>query len=122
MNFEETLSIAENKMLTVLNFSNLFLSFRRASESEPSFDEARKQDEQDIDSRRVRCPLCRWQPSALDLWHCSDAGHPEYYFGGCGAMWNTFETGGRCPGCRHLWRWTMCLSCAGWSPHEEWYS
>ena len=110
-----------NTMLASLNLPNLFLSFRRTPNAEPPPSEALERDEQKTDSRRVRCPLCRWQPSAYSLWYCSDAGHPEYFFGGCGALFNTFETGGRCPGCRHLWRWTMCLRCAGWSPHGEWY-
>jgi hypothetical protein len=115
------LLFVENTMLASLDFSNLFLSFRRTKDSESPPVEAAKNEEQKTAARRVRCPLCRWQPSAYDLWYCSDAGHPEYFFGGCGALWNTFETRGRCPGCNHLWRWTMCLRCAAWSPHEEWY-
>ena len=40
---------------------------------------------------------------------------------GCGTNWQTFITGGVCPGCDHKWQYTACLQCAGWSPHEEWY-
>jgi len=71
--------------------------------------------------RRVRCPLCEWQPNAFSRWTCVDHGHPEYFAGGCGTTWNTFETRGSCPGCEHKWRWTACLQCSGWSPHEDWY-
>jgi hypothetical protein len=70
---------------------------------------------------RIRCPLCRWQPSASSLWACESFGTPEPYFGGCGAMWNTFETHGECPGCSHRWVWTSCHRCHGWSLHEDWY-
>jgi hypothetical protein len=71
---------------------------------------------------RIRCPLCAWQPSPLDLWSCVwTEGSPELPFPSCGAIWNTFKTRGSCPGCRHQWRWTSCLRCAGWSLHEDWY-
>jgi hypothetical protein len=36
-------------------------------------------------------------------------------------VWNTFETRGRCPGCRKQWRVTVCLACGVGSPHEDWY-
>ena len=58
----------------------------------------------------IHCPKCRWEPRALDRWECS-----------CGHVWNTFDTFGRCPKCRHVWRETMCLSCVRWSPHADWY-
>lgn len=74
------------------------------------------------DFERIRCPLCQWQPTAASRWYCSDCDFPEFFHGGCGAFWNTFETRGVCPGCRHQWRWTSCLRCAGWSPHEDWYA
>lgn len=70
---------------------------------------------------RIRCPLCQWQPSKSSLWACESFGTPEPYFGGCGAMWNTFETRGECPGCAHRWQWTSCHRCYGWSLHEDWY-
>lgn len=71
---------------------------------------------------RVRCPLCGWRPAASSLWACADCYQPEYFFGGCGRVWNTFDTRGLCPGCGHRWRYTSCLRCGGWSPHEDWYA
>src|SRR5687767_7034650 len=70
---------------------------------------------------RIRCPLCHWQPSPSSLWCCDGTRGPEPFFGGCGALWNTFSTRGRCPGCAHQWKWTSCLHCQGWSLHEDWY-
>jgi hypothetical protein len=70
---------------------------------------------------RIRCPLCDWRPSASSVWSCLSHGTPEPPFEGCGTVWNTFTTAGRCPGCQHQWRWTSCLRCAGWSPHDDWY-
>jgi hypothetical protein len=76
---------------------------------------------EDLAFGRVRCPLCGWQPSATSLWACQSLGTPEPFFGGCGAMWNTFDTRGRCPGCSHQWQWTSCHLCHGWSLHDDWY-
>ena len=70
---------------------------------------------------RIRCPLCEWQPTPSSLWSCYGADTPEAPFTGCGTEWNTFDTGGKCPGCGHQWRWTSCLRCGGWSLHAEWY-
>jgi hypothetical protein len=71
---------------------------------------------------RVRCPKCQWEPSADSTWTCVPMAHPEYYVhGACGRSWNTFSTRGRCPGCRHQWRNTTCLSCMQISPHKDWY-
>jgi len=69
----------------------------------------------------VRCPLCAWRPDASSRWCCHPSETPEPSFPGCGTVWNTFATRGRCPGCDHQWRWTSCLSCGGWSLHEDWY-
>lgn len=78
-------------------------------------------DDEDAFSR-IRCPLCEWQPSPASRWSCVwTEGSPEVPFPSCGAIWNTFDTRGSCPGCRHQWRWTSCLRCAGWSRHEDWY-
>lgn len=97
--------------------------FRRAdkdrSGGEPTVRE--RTEDADADGRRVRCPLCDWRPDAASRWVCSDCDHPEYFYDSCGASWNTFDTAGQCPGCGHLWRWTMCLACGLWSPHAEWY-
>jgi len=73
------------------------------------------------DFSRIRCPSCRWQPNASSRWYCGDCDYPEYFFKGCGTAWNTFATQGRCPGCGHQWRWTVCLRCFRWSHHEQWY-
>lgn len=62
----------------------------------------------------LRCPKCGWQPTAEDRWSCG----PD----GCGHVWNTFETAGRCPACDRHWRDTACLRCGEWSPHEAWYA
>jgi hypothetical protein len=75
----------------------------------------------DEDFSGIRCPRCRWQPTASSTWCCDPSVSPEAFFVGCGTFWNTFSTRGVCPGCRHQWRWTSCLRCAGWSPHEDWY-
>src|SRR5581483_1595670 len=59
---------------------------------------------------------------------CPQPGHSPrvskvlYFFDGCGTMWNTFLTRRLGHGCGHQWRWTGCLSCAGWSLHEDWYT
>jgi hypothetical protein len=60
---------------------------------------------------RIRCPLCRWEPRAEDRWMCTK----------CKYRWNTFDTGGVCPGCLKQWDRTMCLSCHKWSAHSDWY-
>jgi hypothetical protein len=80
----------------------------------------RRTDEEET-TRRIRCPLCEWQPDRRSRWYCDECPHPEGFLGGCGTMWNTFETRGRCPGCGHRWRWTSCLACGGWSLHDDWY-
>jgi hypothetical protein len=60
---------------------------------------------------RIRCPLCRWEPRAEDRWLCTP----------CGYSWNTFDTGGVCPGCLKQWTRTVCLSCGRWTMHSDWY-
>ena len=72
-------------------------------------------------SIRIRCPLCEWTPTAATLWACESYGTPEPYFGGCGTLWNTFTTHGKCPGCAHQWVWTSCPQCHEWSLHDDWY-
>lgn len=69
----------------------------------------------------IRCPHCTWQPRPTSRWLCSDSPPPEGFRGGCGTVWNTFDTRGLCPGCGHQWRWTTCLRCYQWSLHEDWY-
>lgn len=70
---------------------------------------------------RIRCPHCKWQPLPSSRWSCYAQGTPEPFFQSCGTVWNTFSTGGRCPGCHHQWRWTSCLRCSQWSLHIDWY-
>lgn len=70
---------------------------------------------------RIRCPHCKWRPSPSSRWSCFAPGTPEPFFEWCGTVWNTFSTGGRCPGCQHQWQWTSCLRCQQWSLHVDWY-
>ena len=72
-------------------------------------------------SDRIRCPRCAWTPDASSRWCCDYRQSPEPPFESCGAVWNTFKTAGRCPGCQHQWEWTSCLRCSEYSRHEEWY-
>lgn len=95
--------------------------FQKHSERDERLEATSIKDEA-TESSRIRCPLCQWQPSARSRWCCNDVGYPENFLAGCGASWNTFETRGLCPGCGHQWRWTACLSCGGWSRHEDWYT
>jgi hypothetical protein len=99
----------------------IFTLFQKSLTTDEVVEEAAREDEGAPDFGRIRCPACRWRPNASSRWACGDCGHPEHFYGGCGAVWNTFDTRGRCPGCGHLWRWTRCLSCRAWSPHEDWY-
>jgi hypothetical protein len=63
-------------------------------------------------SPEIYCPHCTWRPGPLDKWACVPA---------CGTDFNTFWTGGVCPGCGHHWQMTQCLSCQKYSPHKAWY-
>ena len=60
---------------------------------------------------KIRCPKCRWEPSVNSQWYCDKCSH----------IWNTFDTGGKCPGCGHVHRYTQCPRCHKMSPHAEWY-
>lgn len=62
------------------------------------------------DGARVRCPKCEWKPSVESWWGCK-----------CRHAWNTFLTGGLCPGCGYQWTVTSCHSCGERSPHADWY-
>ncbi len=64
---------------------------------------------------KIECPKCGWEPQPHSLWACS-----------CGTVWNTFDTGGRCPACSKVWEMTQCQSpleggCREWSLHLDWY-
>ncbi len=69
---------------------------------------------------RIRCPLCGWQPSRGDRWVCGLRLGPFVVLG-CGHVWNTFDTRGRCPACGKQWTVTACHACHRLSPHEDWY-
>ena len=97
-------------------------AFQRGLTPEDASDVLEEAGEESPEGGRVRCPLCGWRPTASSRWYCDDCGHPEYFYGGCGSVWNTFDTRGLCPGCGHHWRWTSCLYCGGWSLHEDWYA
>jgi hypothetical protein len=60
----------------------------------------------------IYCPHCRWRPTAQARWSCVPS---------CGTVWNTFWTGGVCPGCGHRWLKTQCLACHEVSLHKNWY-
>ena len=102
----------------------VFTLFRRGT---PPRDEGEEEgltlleDGEDFELGGIRCPRCKWRPTRWSVWCCADSEGPEGFFEGCGTVWNTFETRGRCPGCNHQWRWTACLSCSEWSLHEDWY-
>jgi hypothetical protein len=65
----------------------------------------------DTDEPHIRCPQCKWRPRPESRWSCS-----------CGHIWNTFDTGGICPGCIYEWKVTQCLECGVTSPHSDWYT
>lgn len=95
---------------------------QKTSPSPLIFEKASEKEKKENDFRRIRCPHCRWQPIKSSRWWCADCDHPEYFYDACGSLFNTFETGGVCPVCRHRWRWTSCLQCHGWALHEDWYA
>lgn len=114
-------TIQKAKALLKLIFTYSFFSaFQKTAEAEKILKAVEEEKAAD-DFQRIRCPLCKWRPRASSRWFCADADAPEFFYGGCGAMWNTFETGGKCPRCNHQWRWTSCLRCGGWSRHDDWY-
>ena len=72
--------------------------------------EERPADPGDGGHGNIKCPKCGWTPRSEDRWWCS-----------CLYSWNTFDTGGVCPGCLKQWTMTACLACHQWSPHSDWY-
>lgn len=98
-----------------------FTTFRKTDKTEQILKNP-EADNNDSKTKRIRCPHCRWQPQKSSRWFCSDCDYPEYFYNGCGTSWNTFNTGGVCPGCSHKWIWTLCLRCAEWARHEDWYA
>ncbi len=99
----------------------LFALFRKGALPTDDLDTIKQFDDDESGYKRIRCPLCKWQPDSSSRWYCGGDGPPEYYKG-CGRSWNTFDTGGLCPGCQHQWRWTACLWCGNYSLHEAWYT
>ena len=100
----------------------IFTLFQKIPKTDGNILDKVKEKDETADSSKIRCPLCRWQPRASSRWFCADAGFPEYYFDGCGTMWNTFATRGVCPDCAHRWQWTTCLACHKMSRHKDWYA
>jgi len=100
----------------------IFSLFQKQLEREDGAEEAPVLEDEEPEFARIRCPLCLWRPNASSRWACVDCAHPEHFHGGCGTVWNTFDTRGLCPGCGHQWRWTGCLNCHRWSLHEDWYA
>ncbi len=98
-------------------FSFPFIYLFRKSPIFDDFFDIEKLKDTPIDFSRIRCPLCRWQPQAASRWICGD----DNFHDGCLTSWNTFDTRGRCPGCRYQWKITVCLRCHRHSPHEAWY-
>ena len=105
----------------ILSLAFLFMLFRKEQTPPDKADTIIQQDDDESNFSRIRCPLCRWQPDSSSRWVCGGSGPPEY-FKGCGTSWNTFDTHGQCPGCRHQWHWTACLWCGNYSLHEAWYT
>lgn len=97
------------------------MAYRKTEEIEEVLKKLEREDTVD-DFERIRCPKCNWTPSGSSRWMCASCDAPEYFYGGCYTIWNTFETRGKCPGCAHQWIWTSCLLCHGWSRHEDWYA
>ena len=56
------------------------------------------------------CPSCRSAPPLGALWACRR----------CGASFDTFETGARCPSCGAVFGETRCADCGRSSPIGEW--
>ncbi|HBQ19296.1 MAG TPA: hypothetical protein DEF51_51935 [Myxococcales bacterium] len=61
--------------------------------------------------RRIRCPLCEWEPDGKPYWICEL----------CHAQFDTFETHASCPECPNRWKHTQCIGCNRMSLHEDWY-
>lgn len=105
----------------IRRFAIAFALFRQGTMPTDKLDITPQKDDDESNYSRIRCPLCKWQPDSSSRWYCGGDGPPEYYEG-CGKGWNTFDTGGLCPGCQHQWRWTACLWCGNYSLHEAWYT
>ncbi len=98
-----------------------FTLLQKSSKTDEIIEKLKEAEKTATDFKRIRCPKCNWQPKKESLWYCCDCDYPEYFYDSCGTAWNTFDTRGKCPVCRHQWRFTTCLSCGNWSRHEDWY-
>ncbi len=56
------------------------------------------------------CPWCKAGPPIGNFWRC----------GSCGAVFDTFQTGGKCPQCGISAPITQCLDCGRRHPMNEW--
>lgn len=67
-----------------------------------------------MDSIKIRCPKCHWEPDGKPYWQC-----------GCGHQFDAFVSAGTCPECGKDWEFTQCVDFAGGcnhvSPHLDWY-
>lgn len=96
------------------------MAYRKTPETDEILKKLEKVEDA-TDFNRIKCPLCKWSPDKSSQWFCADCDAPEFFYNGCGNIWNTFETRGKCSMCAYHWTWTSCLRCAGWSKHEDWY-
>lgn len=110
----------KTNLLRAMVFHSIITAFQKTSQTEEILKTIESEKAKN-DFSRIRCPLCKWQPNSSSRWFCADCDFPEYFYGGCWTSWNTFETRGVCPGCKHRWRYTSCLRCGVFSLHEDWY-
>lgn len=88
---------------------------------ERGYDKHQEEHREQLRSGRIRCPHCNWEPQKTNLWFCITMGPPENNSNGCGNGWHTFDTRGVCPTCSYRWKYTTCLACNQWAPHDDWY-
>ncbi len=63
--------------------------------------------------RRIRCPICNWEPDGKPYWMCEK----------CFVTFDTFKTRAHCPNteCGNSWDKTQCIQCHELSYHDNWY-
>jgi hypothetical protein len=65
--------------------------------------------------QKVKCPICSWNPSADEHWHCLQ----------CGNDIDHFKSVGRCNQCQYTHELTYCPEekggCGQSTPHLDWY-
>lgn len=62
--------------------------------------------------RGVKCPTCAWIPDGEPHWDCEECD---------GEPFNTFEHGGECPHCNHVFEETWCPKCDHSNPYDWWW-